>query len=277
MASGTYDTGIMDPTQQSVDPSSMMSDPGGSFAGATGATDPNAGMPQGIDPRLWALFQKYGKTPTGAGTGNTDWQYWQGKINAPGADSGYYLNRLSSDFAGTGPDVGGGGAGGYGGGFTPSTPVSQWSADPRTNELYSLLQGQATQSKIVDPNDPIIRNQVDAFGAQETRAQRNYLADLAERGGGNANLGMERRMTAEKIGQDTAGFQAQLMGNELSARRQEIQQALQGELGFLSDQQKLELQNQLAIMDNLLGQAGLQQGAYQFDQTNQFRNSPMSF
>jgi len=59
------------------------------------------------------------------------------------------------------------------------------------------------------------------------------------------------------------------------ARRQEIQDSLTQMGSLLSDQEKMDLQNQLAIMDNLLGQAGLQQGAFQFDATSQFNNSPL--
>jgi hypothetical protein len=60
---------------------------------------------QGMDPRLVNLFNQYGVNPTGAGTGNSDIGYWNQKITAPGADANYYLGRLGSDFAGTGPDL----------------------------------------------------------------------------------------------------------------------------------------------------------------------------
>ena len=82
-------------------------------------------------------------------------------------------------------------------------------------------------------------------------------------------------MVAEKAGQAGGAFQAQLMQQELNSRRQEIQQALSGALGYLSDQQKMQLQAQLAQMDNALQYANLGQNAYQFDQNNQFRNSPL--
>lgn len=67
----------------------------------TGGAGAN-GMPQGIDPRLAALYQKSGMTPGGRGTGFSDWQYWQDKMNSGDAD--YFLNRLSADLAGTGTD-----------------------------------------------------------------------------------------------------------------------------------------------------------------------------
>lgn len=258
--------------------------------GVTDAGSPSSStMPAGIDPRLAALYQQYGVTPGGPGSGFTDWQYWQNVLNTTAkGDWGYISNRLGSDLAGTGPDApagspqGGGGIvpGGSGPGlgqFTPNIPTSVWSPDPRTNDLYNTLLGRSQQSLRINRNDPIIRNQTDAFNAADTRQQRDYLNNLAERGGGTENLNMERRMSSEKVGQDTAQFQAQLMGQELTARREEIQNALTQMGGLLTEQERLQLQNQLAIMDNLLGQAGLQQGAYQFDQQMQFNNSPMGF
>lgn len=252
--------------------------------GTPNPAQPPAGstMPTGIDPRLSQLYQEYGVTPGGRGSGLEDWQYWQNDaLNNAHGDWNYILGRLKSDLSGSGPDAKSGGGTGTGGGglgtFTPNIPTSKWSPDPRTDQLYQMLLGRAGESLNISPNDPIISGQVAAFEAADTRSQRNYLADLAESEGPNANIGMEKRMTSEKIGQDTAGFQAELMGRELTARRQEIQQSLSQMGQFLSEQERLDLQNQLAIMDNLLGQAGLQQGAYQFDQNNQFRNSPMMF
>jgi len=244
---------------------------------------PPAGMPAGIDPRLAALYQQYGVTPGGPGSGLTDWQYWQNDaLSNAGGDWDYISKRLGSDLAGTGPDQGGGGAApsGSGGGgtmgpFTQSTPTSTWSADPRTNDLYNTLLGRSNQSLQISPDDPIIRNQTDNFAATEDRQQKKYLSDLAEQEGGTGNLGMEKRMSSEKIGQDTANFQGQLMGNELMARRQEIQDSLTQMGSLLSDQEKMDLQNQLAIMDNLLGQANLQQGAFQYDTTQNYLNSPL--
>ena len=235
---------------------------------ASSGADPWAG----IDPRLADLYKSHGiQTPGAAGSGFTDAAYWNKTLNGgAGGDWNYISNRLGADLEGRGTDQPGPGDTGNmsGGGFTSGGafgPQSSWSADPRTNDLYNLLKGRATQSLDVNRHDPIIAGQTDAFNAAQTRAERNHLADLAERGGGTANLNLERRMGDESVGQNTAAFQAQLMGNELSARRQEIAQALSGMGGLLSDQQRLELQNQLALMDNMLGRNQLAQNAYQFD------------
>lgn len=100
--------------------------------------------------------------------------------------------------------------------------------------------------------DPIIRGQVDAFGAQTERARRNYLSDVAEQRGPYANIQGERRMSAEKAGQAVGGFQAQLLGRELTARRDEIAQALAQMGGMLSGDQTRALQGELAAIDSQL-------------------------
>jgi len=126
--------------------------------------------------------------------------------------------------------------------------------DPRVQELYEMLLGRAKQGLAVDRNDPAIRSQADAFSANTERARRNYLADLAESEGPISNLRGEERLSAERAGQQTGAFEAELVGRELTARRNEIAQALASMQGLLSDQQRLALQKELALLDNALRQ-----------------------
>jgi hypothetical protein len=116
---------------------------------------------------------------------------------------------------------------------------------------------RAGQSLDVNRNDPAIRGQADAFSANLERSRRGHLNDLAEAGGPTANLLGEQRLTAEKAGQASGQFEAQLMAREVSARRDEIAQALQLGGAQLSDQQRMELQRELAILDNQLRSRGL--------------------
>lgn len=138
---------------------------------------------------------------------------------------------------------------------------------------------RANQSLVQDPNDPIIRNQTDAYNAQNTRESRNYLAGVAERGGPNANVNAETRAASEKVGQLGGQFQAQLMQRELDARRQEIQSALSGAAGFLTQEQQMQLQEEMAALDRAQNESqfgrNLGQRAYEYDTTDQFRNSPL--
>jgi hypothetical protein len=127
---------------------------------------------------------------------------------------------------------------------------------------------RANQSLNIDPNDPVMKQQMDAYNAQNTRAERDYLSGVAEKGGPNANITAETRAAAEKVGQLGGQFEGQLMQNELNARRQEIQSALSGAAGFLTQEQQMQLQEEMAALDR-------QQNAYQFDINDQFRNSPL--
>ena len=141
--------------------------------------------------------------------------------------------------------------------------------------IWDFLMNQLNQSKMVDRKDPIIANQVNAFDAAQERGVRDNLRMAAEAAGPTGNINQERRMAEETRGQNTGAFQAQAMQQELTARRNEIQQALSGALGYISDQDKMELTRQLAELDNAFKYANLGQNAYEFDQTNQFRNSPL--
>ena len=131
-------------------------------------------------------------------------------------------------------------------------------------DLFSIMMAKAGQNEIPSASDPIIKAQADAYDASQQRARRNYLADLAERSGPNANMGAEARMTAEQLGQNDAQFQATLMGNELQQRRQQIMQALQMGAGFLTDEQRLALQQQLGLLSAYMQQQQIT------NQNNQF-------
>lgn len=119
----------------------------------------------------------------------------------------------------------------------------------RGDNLYNMLLEQAKQGLAVDRNNPVIRAQADAYSAQQERAGRNYISDAAERGGPYANIEGVRRMVAEHAGQAAGAFEANLMGQEVAAKRQEIAQALAGMGGYLTAAQQNELQRQLGLLD----------------------------
>jgi hypothetical protein len=119
----------------------------------------------------------------------------------------------------------------------------------------------------VDPNDPAIKGQTDAYNVQDQRARMDYLRSLAEQQGPNGNIGAEGRASAEKVGQDVAGFQGTAIAHELQARRDEIAQALTSMQSMLSDEQKLAMQKQLDDLDNAVKYAQLNQQGAQFTQS----------
>lgn len=122
------------------------------------------------------------------------------------------------------------------------------------DQLYGQLQGRAQQSLNVQATDPTIAAQTSAYAAQQERARQNYLADLAERSGPLTNLQGEQRLTAERQGAQTAGFQADLMARELTARRDEIAGSLQQMGGLLSGEQQANLQRELGLLNNAIQQ-----------------------
>jgi hypothetical protein len=124
--------------------------------------------------------------------------------------------------------------------------------------------GRAKQSLDINAQDPIIRNQVDAFRAEQDRGRRNAMSDLAESSGPYANLSMQGRQMGEKAAQATSSMQASLIGNELMQRRGEIQNALTGMAGLLSNDQMLAMQNELGLIDANLRQQGITSGNQQF-------------
>lgn len=156
-----------------------------------------------------------------------------------------------------------GGSGGSG----PQNVAQQWNAssapavDPalkaKSDALYNQLLTRANQGLNVDRNTPGIRMQADAYSANAERAKRNYLSDTAEGSSPFANLTGETRMANERVGQQTGAFEADLVGRELQAKRDEIQNALNGMAGMLDTGQRLDLQGKLATMDNALGQRRL--------------------
>lgn len=127
----------------------------------------------------------------------------------------------------------------------------------RADSLYNTWLGRSQQALSVDRNDPIIRQQTDAYRAQEERSKRNYLGDLAESSGPLANLRGEQRMASERMGQRVGGMEAQLIGQELQTKRQEIAQALNAMGGLLSADQQANLQRELAALDAAIAQQGL--------------------
>jgi hypothetical protein len=141
--------------------------------------------------------------------------------------------------------------------------------DPNASAFFNRLLGEANQSLDVNPNDPVIAAQTDAYAADQTRAARDLMSQTSEAGGQFANPEAVQRSAAEKAGQNTAAFSANLMSQERAARRSDIQNALSMGGSFLTSEQQLQLQEELHQMD-------LQEQAYQFDTTQAASQSPFA-
>lgn len=153
-----------------------------------------------------------------------------------------------------GQPAGGGGNPWTAGGGAPGGGGTGGSGNGRWDELYNELMTRSKQGLAVNRNDPALRAQADAYAANEERARRNHLGDIAERSGPYANLRGEQRMGFERMGQRTGAMEAELVGREIAARRQEIAQALQSRQGMLTFEQQQALQRELAAMDNAIRQ-----------------------
>lgn len=150
--------------------------------------------------------------------------------------------------------IGGTGSGSYGSSSISGLLGGSGLGNSYANTLWDMLMNRAQQGLNINSKDPIIANQVNSYRAEQTRGVRDALAQMAEQGGPTANLNSERRLANEKAAQSTGGLQSQLMQNELTARRTEIQNALTQMGSLLSDQQKIALQQELGMIDANLRQ-----------------------
>jgi hypothetical protein len=126
----------------------------------------------------------------------------------------------------------------------------------RADDFYQQLLARSQQGLNVDRNNPVIRQQADAFSSNAQRSRREYLNDQAEAIGPVGNIAGEERLSAGRVGQATGAFEAELMGRELQAKRDEISQALSLMAGRLTTEQTLALQKELAELDAQLRREG---------------------
>jgi hypothetical protein len=115
---------------------------------------------------------------------------------------------------------------------------------------------RVNQGVNVNRNDPNVRSQVDPVIAQQERASRNYLDDVAERSGPLANMQGERRLVAERQGQAAGAWESEVIGREIAAQRDEVAQRLALAGSMLSDDKRIALQQELSQLDAMLRREG---------------------
>jgi hypothetical protein len=82
-----------------------------------------------------------------------------------------------------------------------------------------IIAGSAyMMNEVATAADSMIKDRVDAYRAEQIRAKRDWLADLAEKHAG-ADLRAEDRMVTERIGRRVSTFQARLITEETESRR----------------------------------------------------------
>lgn len=222
---------------------------------------------QNLDPNQFSQVSNTNgawRLPTGEvmdlvmdkGGSNTAAWTGAGHMDTAGGPIRQYADSGSASQGGSASDGGGGSASG-----STTASSSSSSRTPQMDALLAQLMQRAQQPLTADPNDPVIKGQTNAYNAQQTQAMRHYLSGLAESAGPNANIAAETRSANEQVGQNTSGFQAQLMGREIDAKRTEIQSALSEWGSLLSQDQQMALQKELALLDDATRRLGINTSA----------------
>jgi hypothetical protein len=150
---------------------------------------------------------------------------------------------------------------------TPGSAPTDATTNQGTQDvLRNTYLERATQPRTVGRDDPAVQAQVNAFAGQQERGRRQYLSEAAERAsarglGDSGALDAERRFAAERAGEATGSFEAQLVGQEIKARRAEIDDALQNLKGMLSADQAAALQKEAMQLDAQMKELGITTGA----------------
>jgi hypothetical protein len=182
-------------------------------------------------------------TPTAPVTGSHKNFSWENQNTNNWNDAeweAYYQRYPDQRPAGFTNGSWGAAAGGTGG--QPATETPEQLVTRRWTEM-------ANQPVGVDRNDPEFRNRSDAYGANVERARRNYLDETAARSGTTANLQGEARLASERAGQAVGDFESELVEREIANQRAEIQSALSGLYGMVSDEERRALELKLAELD----------------------------
>lgn len=160
--------------------------------------------------------------------------------------------------------------------------IASYNLQPQTlgsqnQSLLNTLMSRANQSLNIDPTtDSVIQPQVSDYSAAQSRQNRQALNQMAESSSPYATGATNTAATqlAENAAQNTAGLQAQLVQNELTQRRTEIQNALSEQGSLLTSDQQLALQNELGKLDasiqaqSVANQYSLGQGQLNLGQQN---------
>lgn len=189
---------------------------------------------------------------------------WQDpRFNADGSSfTGQQGGGAGGGGFGGGGSFGGGGDSGGGGGSSSSNSFSSsqsgYGSDAQRDALYNHLLQRSQQGLQIGRDDPNVRSQADPYAAVQEKARRDYIADAAERKGPLTNLQGEERLAMERAGHASGMFESQLIGKELTARRDEITHALDSMRGMLTQEQELQLRSELAQLDDKTRRLGLE-------------------
>lgn len=145
---------------------------------------------------------------------------------------------------------------------TPGAAPAEYTANQGGQDVMrNALIAQMSQDQVPTVDDPAIQAQLNPYAAAMERARRDEVRAGAEEAfGGGQDYGSPEKMAAsERAGQKTGLFASQLVGKEMSDRRQQISDALSKFGGLLSQDQSAALQREMAKLDAQLKREGMAQ------------------
>lgn len=172
-----------------------------------------------------------------------------------------------------------------------ATPTQQWNAQPAQmspaapapgtpasteTSLLDLVQQRAQAPAFVSREDPNVRAQSDAYSANQQRAARNSIADIAESQGPLANITAETRLANERAGQASGSFEAEVLARAQQQKAQEIQQYLSIWGGLIDSDKRAALERELATMQNSTQQQALGNQLSIAQMSNQTQNTSLN-
>lgn len=173
------------------------------------------------------------------------------------------------------------GGGGGGGGQGSSSASASFSGaggganvDPELRAALLRLMSRSEPGPIDVNADPNLSPQARAYSDARQRGAQRERASLAERsafgglnsgGAGSGSFTSGVADIGERAGQDIAGQQAGLVGQEVAARRQDLLNSLQLANAIGARDQSASIQTQLANLDNQYRYSALNQNQSQFN------------
>ena len=134
----------------------------------------------------------------------------------------------------------------------PTSPFGALSPQDQAlrDALVKQLEANANQSLNINPlTDPTIQMETAPYTAEQTRTARNLESQAAEAGGPNANVQAADRSITEAAGEASGSYSAGLVSNELTARRDQMQQALTSMQGILTAEESTQMQGEIAQLN----------------------------
>jgi hypothetical protein len=183
-------------------------------------------------------------------------------------------------------DIGGGkgwqwllpGQGGQASSPAPAPTLGSWSSGMASAGLTSfqeqvrqmILQQLAGASQPVNPNDPNIRLPIDEAERRAEEVRRRRQSAMAERLtqkgiGDSGAMDTEVRQGFEDMSQTISGVTAEIIGREMTRKRQELVSLLTTAMASGDAESARAVQMQLAMIDKQLREMGLSQQQGQFD------------